>query len=79
MARCSPILGLVMVGFAWIVGLRAVVLPLVAGFFLVGPILAVGLYDISRRLERGETVTLGHGASRPGAATPARSRSWAWS
>ena len=32
--------------------------PLVAGYFLVAPVLGIGLYSVSRSLERGEPVTI---------------------
>ena len=54
------IVGFLLLGALWLLDWFYVVLPLSAGFMLMGPLVAVGLYEISRRLEAGERPTLGH-------------------
>lgn len=51
-----PIAGLLMFGFALNVNMVPLLAPLVAGFALIGPVAAVGLYEISRKREQGSTV-----------------------
>lgn len=46
--------GAVMTMLIWIYDEFYLILPMVAGFLLIGPIIAVGLYQISRRLSRGQ-------------------------
>jgi uncharacterized membrane protein len=42
----------------WQARLTYLLLPLAGGFALMAPMLAVGFYEVSRRLERGEPVSL---------------------
>ena len=51
--------GYILTAAIWIYDQFFLVLPLAAGFMLLGPILGVGLYDTSRRLGAGEPTGLG--------------------
>ena len=57
-------LAVFLVSVAVVVGLFAfaldyILLPALAGFMVIGPMLAVGLYEKSRRIAEGQPVTLG--------------------
>ncbi|MET0294807.1 MAG: DUF2189 domain-containing protein [Phenylobacterium sp.] len=57
-ALIYPLAGLLLASLALNNRLTPLVFPLISGFALLGPLAAIGLYEISRRREKGEPVSM---------------------
>ena len=53
-------LSAVIAGLAWRYGLAALYLGMATGFVFIGPVMAVGLYSISRQLSKGQHPVMGY-------------------
>lgn len=55
-----PVAGLILARFAFDANLLPLLFPLASGFALIGPVAAVGLYEMSREREQGTNVSWAH-------------------
>ncbi len=53
-----PVIGLLLFWLTFGLNMMQLVFPLVAGFALIGPLAAIGLYELSRRREQGLGISL---------------------